>query len=186
MDPSSPPSAPFLVIDSFDGKKAYLFTRRSTDSILVIDSETLTIQDRIDLGVGPFDAELTPDGRFLLVAAANLHVVDTATDRPAFAPINVGGTASRVVLDDASTRAYVLGERGRRLTVISLRTFMIETTIVTLNVSDIALNSDNSRLLTVNRDGVTQYSTTSFDEISVGAWQLHPFQRDPPPAARSR
>ena len=160
------PSAPFRVIDSFDGKKAYLFTRRSTDSILVIDSETLTIQDRIDLGVGPFDAELTPDGRFLLVAAANLHVVDTATDRPAFAPINVGGTASRVVLDDASTRAYVLGERGRRLTVISLRTFMIETTIVTLNVSDIALNSDNSRLLTVNRDGVTQYSTTSFDEIS--------------------
>ncbi len=160
-------SAPFLVIDSFDGKKAYLFTRRTTDSILVIDSETLTIQDRIDLGVGPFDAEITPDGRFLLVAAANLHVIDTATDRPAFAPINVGGTATKVLLDDASTRAYVLGERGLRITVISLRTFMIETTIVARNLSDIALNSDNSRLLTVNRDEVTQYSTTNFEEISV-------------------
>ena len=162
-------SAPFHVIDSFDGTKAYLFTRRATDSILVIDQQTLTIQDGIDLGASPFAAEITPDGRFLLVAAGNLHVIDTATDQPAFAPINVGGTSTKIVVDDASTRAYILAERGLRISVLNLATFMVETTLEVTNVNDIALSSDNSRLLAVNRDGVIQYTTTNFEEISMVA-----------------
>ena len=150
------PASSYAVEQNLDGSKYYILNRQAERSITVVDADSLEVIDEIDLGAGSSAQEMTPDGRFLLVAAATLHVIDTLTDQVVMS-IPVGGAPTRIIVNNTSTRAYVLANSGR----------LIERTINTVGASDVALTEDGARLLVALRDGVRQIRTRNFEEIDV-------------------
>lgn len=160
------PASSYAVEQNLDGSKYYILNRQAARSILVVDSDTLQVQSEIDLGAGSSAQEMTPDGRYLLVAAASLRVVDTTTDELILS-IPVGGAPTKIIVDNTSTRAYVLADSGRVLQVIDLRTLEIERTIPMTGASDIALTEDGARLLVALRAGILQIRTRNFEEIET-------------------
>ena len=97
------PSSSFAVIQSLDGQKYYILTRRATPSILVADANTLEVLTSIELGASVTDAAVSPDGRYLLAATGDLRIIDTATDQVATV-LDVGGAPTKILFDDAATR----------------------------------------------------------------------------------
>ena len=152
------------VLGAPDSKKFYVISRTSTDTVVVVDAETLLVTQRLSLGAGAADAEITPDGKYLLVAGGTLRVIRTGTDEQ-LPSIPVGRGPTRIVIDNTSTKAYVLANRGRAVDVIDLATLVVERNLEVPSSSSIALTPDDSRLLVVTRDGLSQFRTTDLEEI---------------------
>ena len=109
------------VIASPDGNKYYIISSRSTETILVVDVETLTITKRISLGANPRVVEMTPDGRYLLIGAGSLRVLDVETDQEIGAGIGVGQGPTNIVVDSPSAKAYVLADGGDIVSITAVR-----------------------------------------------------------------
>ena len=152
------------VLGAADSKKFYVISRTSTDTVVVVDAETLLVTQRLSLGASASDAEITPDGKYLLVAGGMLRVIRTDTDEQ-LPSIPVGRGPTRIVIDNTSTKAYVLANRGRAVDVIDLATLVVERNIEVPSSSSIALTPDDARLLVVTRDGLSQFRTTDLEEI---------------------
>ena len=153
------------VLGSADGKKFYAISRTSVDTVVVVDAETLLVTQRLSLGASASDAEITPDGKYLLVAAGMLRVIRTDTDEQ-LPSIPVGGGPTRIVIDNTSTKAYVLANRGKVVNVIDLATLIVERTLEVPNSSSIALTPNDGRLLVATRTGLLQFRTTDLEEIA--------------------
>lgn len=162
------PASSYAIEQSLDGSKYYILNRQAQDSILVVDSDSLDILSTISLGSSSSAQEMTPDGRYLLVAAAQLRVIDTSTDQ-LVRSIPVGGAPTRVITNNTSTRAFVLADSGRLIQVINLRTLEIERTLSDgiTGASDIALTEDGARLLVAMRPGILQIRTRNFARIET-------------------
>ena len=154
------------VVGTADGKKFYAISRASVDTVVVLDAETLLVTQRLSLGSSASDAEITPDGKYLLVAGGMLRVIRTDTDEQ-LPSIPVGGGPTRIVVDNTSTKAYVLANRGRVVNVIDLGTLLVERTLEVPSSSSIALTPNDGRLLVANRNGLSQFRTTDFEEIEM-------------------
>ena len=154
------------VIASPDGKKYYIISSRSTETILVVDVETLTITKRISLGANPRVVEMTPDGRYLLIGAGSLRVLDVETDREIGAGIAVGKGPTDIVVDSPSAKAYVLADGGDVISVIDLGTLTVEQTLNVADVTSIALTPDDFRLLAVSQRKLRNFRTADLEEIS--------------------
>ena len=154
------------VLGTADGKKFYAISRTSVDTVVVVDAETLLVTQRLSLGASAADAEITPDGKYLLVAAGMLRVIRTDTDEQ-LPSIPVGGGPTQIVIDNTSTKAYVLANRGRVVNVIDLATLVVERTLEIPNSSSIALTPNDARLLVVARTGLSQFRTTDLAEIET-------------------
>ncbi len=154
------------VIASPDGGKYYIISSKSTDTILVVDVETLTITKRISLGAKPRVVEMTPDGRYLLIAAGSLRVLDVETDQEIGAGIAVGQGPTDIVVDNPSAKAYVLADAGDVISIIDLSTLTVERVLNVANVTSIALTPDDFRLLAVARTGLRNFRTADLEEIS--------------------
>ena len=152
------------VIGSGDGKKFYAISRTSVDTVVVVDAETLTVTQRLSLGSSASDAEVTPDGRYLLVASGTLRVIRTDTEEQ-LPNIPVGGGPTRIVIDNTSTKAYVLANRGKVVNVIDLATLIVERTLEVPSSSSVALTPNDGRLLVATRTGLLQFRTTDLEEI---------------------
>ena len=152
------------VIGSGDGKKFYAISRTSVDTVVVVDAETLMVTQRLSLGSSASDAEVTPDGRYLLVASGTLRVIRTDTEEQ-LPNIPVGGGPTQIVIDNTSTKAYVLANRGKVVNVIDLATLIVERTLEVPNSSSIALTPNDGRLLVATRTGLLQFRTTDLEEI---------------------
>lgn len=160
------PANAFKVLQSNDGLRYYVITRRAENTVVVVDAETLQVLNQIDLNASPSSVEITPDGRYILAAAGDLKVVDLVTETVA-ASLPVGGGPTRVIVNDSSTRAYVLASAGAAISVIDLESFAVLDTIDAPNASDIALTIGGARLLAAFRDGVRQYRTTDRTELNT-------------------
>ena len=154
------------VIASPDGKKYYVISSKSTETILVVDVETLTITKRISLGANPRVVEMTPDGRYLLIAAGSLRVLDVETDQEIGAGIAVGQGPTDIVVDNPSAKAYVLADGGDVISVIDLSTLTVEQVLNVADVTSIALTPDDFRLLAVSQQGLRNFRTADLEEIS--------------------
>ena len=154
------------VLGAADGKKFYAISRTSTDTVIVVDAETLLVTQRLSLGASAADAEITPDGKYLLVAGGMLRVIRTDTDEQ-LPSIPVGRGPTRIVIDNTSTKAYVLANRGRVIDVIDLATLVVERNLEVPVSSSIALTPDDARLLAVSRNGLSQFRTTDLEEIEM-------------------
>ena len=152
------------VIGSGDGKKFDAISRTSVDTVVVVDAETLTVTQRLSLGSSASDAEVTPDGRYLLVASGTLRVIRTDTEEQ-LPNIPVGGGPTRIVIDNTSTKAYVLANRGKVVNVIDLATLIVERTLEVPSSSSVALTPNDGRLLVATRTGLLQFRTTDLEEI---------------------
>lgn len=64
-----------------DGRRLYI-ANLATDSVTVLDVESLELVDRVAVGDGPNESRVTPDGRTLFVAnwnSSDVTVIDTTT-----------------------------------------------------------------------------------------------------------
>ncbi len=167
------PSAAFKVEQSIDGRRYYVISQRSTSSVVVIDSATLARVASIDLGASPSDAAMTPDGRYVLVAAANIQVVDTQTNTLRTV-IQVEGAPTQIVVDENSLRAYALTSARNKIAVINLQTLNVVGTIDAPNTASIALTLNGARLLAVTTAGVRQFRTRDLFQVDTvaGNFQL--------------
>ena len=154
------------VVASPDGKKYYIISARSTDTILVVDVETLTITKRISLGANPRVVEMTPDGRYLLIAAGSLRVIDVETDQEIGSGIAVGQGPTAIAIDSPSAKAYVLADGGDVISVIDLGTLTVEEVLDVSNVTSIALTPNDFRLLALSLNGLRNFRTADLEEIS--------------------
>ena len=152
------------VLGAADGKKFYAISRTSVDTVVVVDAETLLVTQRLSLGASAADAEITPDGKYLLVAGGMVRVVRTDTDEQ-LPGIPVGGGPTQIVIDNTSTKAYVLANRGKVVNVIDLASLVVERTLEVPRSSSIALTPNDARLLVATRTGLSQFRTTDLAEI---------------------
>ena len=161
------PQTAFTVLRTIDGSKYYVVSRRAERSVVVVDAASLLPTGVIDLGVSPSSAVLSPDGRYLLLVGSGLHVVDTATDT--LGPtIDVGGQPTQVIVDDASTTAFVLAARGARVSVVDLSTLTERDSIQNFdNGGSIALSNDGARLLIAYRGGLAQFRVGNLEPIEA-------------------
>jgi len=160
------PSSSFQVVQTADGTKRYLLNRQASQSITVFDPQTLQILSTLDLGASSSQAIVTPDGRYLLVAAGTLRVVDTQTDTE-IRQLQVGGGPTQIIVDNASTAAYVLAAQGRTVSRIDLETLTVSDTLDVANAGSIELTSDGGRLLAAVPDGILQFRTTDLERINT-------------------
>ena len=154
------------VIASPDGNKYYIISSRSTETILVVDVETLTITKRISLGANPRVVEMTPDGRYLLIGAGSLRVLDVETDQEIGAGIGVGQGPTNIVVDSPSAKAYVLADGGDIVSIIDLSTLTVEQTLNVADVTSIALTPNDFRLLALSQQRLRSFRTADLEEIS--------------------
>ena len=155
------PASAFKVQQSLNGGKYYIVTQRSQSSVVVVDAASLRTTKALNLPAGPSDAVLTPDGKYLLVAAANIQVIDTTTDE-LLTTIQVAGAPTQILVDDTSRRAYALTSNGNQIAVIDLATLSVITSVSAPNSGSIALTTNNARLLAVTTSGVRQFRTRDF------------------------
>ncbi len=160
------PSSSFDVLQSIDGGKYYILTRRATPSIVVADSATFQVLGTVELGASVTDAAISPDGRYILAATGDIRIIDTVSDAQIGA-LDVGGGPTKVIFDDASTKAFVLSNSGRTLTVIDMASLAVSETAVIDGAHSMALTSNGSRLLFSLPDGVLQLRARDLSEISL-------------------
>ncbi len=160
------PSAAFDVQRSLDGRFYYIVSRRGVDTVTIVDSETLDVVDTIDLGISPATAEITPDGRYLLIAAGQLFAVNLETNE-IDATIAVGSQPNRILVDDTSTTAFVLAASGSLISVVDLTTLKVRDSIQTRGVTDIALSEGGDRLLAVKKEGVQIYRPSDLEPADL-------------------
>ncbi len=160
------PSSAFKVEQSLDGQRYYVISQRSTASVVTIDARTLERIASVDLGASPSDAKLTPDGKYVLVAAADLKVIDTATNTLR-TTIPVEGAPTQIEIDETSRRAYVLTGARTKIAVIDLTTLSLIATLDSHNTAHIALTLNGARLLAVTNDGVRQFRTRDLFQVDT-------------------
>jgi uncharacterized protein (TIGR03437 family) len=167
-----PPNNP-IVLAPADGSKYYVVRQSPTDTVAVVDPATLTVTKTISLGTNASDAVITPDGKYLLVAAGLLRVFSTATDEEVSAPIPVGGAPTQILVNNTSTRAYILANSGHSIQLIDLvnltRSHAIGTSVVG-TVNSMALTEDDSRLVGASTDGLKQFRATDLQLLTVTPW----------------
>jgi YVTN family beta-propeller protein len=167
------PTGAFNVLAPPDGNKLYVVRANSTDTIAVVDPVTLNVTKTISLGVNASDAVVTPDGKYLLVAAGRLRVISTETDEEVIQPIPTGTAPTQILVNNVSTRAYVLASSGRSLHVISLEDFTIldgKTGDAVGTLNSIALSDDDSRLVAAATTGLKQFSASDLSVLSTTSW----------------
>ncbi len=145
-----------------------MISRRVADSVIVLDAATLMEIKRIGFGAGVTSAVITPNGEYLLAGAGNLRVLRTDTDEPVGSGIDVGLGPSAVVVNNRSTTAYTLADTGKTLAAVDLESFEVSATVDLIPAaSSIEITPDDSRVLVLVADGVTQYRTADLSEIEV-------------------
>jgi uncharacterized protein (TIGR03437 family) len=167
------PSGGFTVLATPDAGKYYVVRANATDTVAVVDAATLNVTKTISLGTNASDAVITPDGKYLLVAAGLLRIIGTETDEEVSQPIPVGGAPTQIVVNNVSTRAYVLAASGHSIQLINLENLTRTTAIsgdAVGTVTSIALTDDDSRLVAVATNSLKQYSATDLRALSTAPW----------------
>ena len=105
QSPRSPVASSALVLSSDGGRLAAV--NPDSDSITLVDAQSLQVISEIPVGDDPRTVAFTPDGSFALVAnhgSGTVSIIDTASAKVAN-EIGVGGRPYGIVAD--ASRAYV-------------------------------------------------------------------------------
>jgi uncharacterized protein (TIGR03437 family) len=167
------------VLQSTDGLFYYLLGRIGGQAVTVVDADSLEVSKVIPLPTGPFDGVVTPDGKYLLVAAAELSVIDLETNELE-TTVDVGNNARRVLVDSSSSMAFVIGGPAyeRRITAVSLTTMgAVGVTASEVRLSDMTFADGGVLLVVTTLTDVIVYSTETLEEIN--RFDLNDTLRDP-------
>ena len=111
------PAGAGLIMAKSDGTKFYVLGNSGTTSLQSTDANFTSFRSVNGLAAPPTSLALTPDGKFLLVGADQLYIVDTATDQISGSTIQVSGVipgnqlcniCNGVAVSRDSKRLYVL------------------------------------------------------------------------------
>ena len=151
------------------GDRYYILSRSATDALVIANARTLEVLRRVSLGVGVSEAVLSPDGKYLLIAAGQLYIFSTTTDEQVVDPIPVGSGPTQLRVDQRSRRAYVLSDSRRAIHVIDLDTFEEVALIETPTLSSIGLLEGANRLVTLDFSGglLRLYELKTLDAVST-------------------
>jgi hypothetical protein len=118
------PLGAFKVLQDGTGDTYYILSNRASQAVTVVDAGTLQPLAVIPLGTGVSDGVITPDGRYLLVTAGSLIVIDLQS-LETVDTVSVGGSARVIVA--ASTFAYVMAAfaRARQIHAVDLETLEV-------------------------------------------------------------
>lgn len=106
VDKSGPQSAT-QVLAKPDGTKFY-FIGTGTGGVQSIDGGFGTFRSVNGILGNPTAASMTPDGKYLLVGASDLYIVDTSTDTVIPNTANITGTINSIAISRDSKTAWVL------------------------------------------------------------------------------
>lgn len=166
------PSGLSQVIQTQDAASFYLLSKQVGPGITVLDSDSLEVKEVIALGAGVQDGVATPDGRYVLVSAGSLIVIDAETNE-VVTPLNVGSGPTKILVHPNSTFAYVLtgSNAGRTITVVDLDTLTVVDEVSRSQISDIALAEAGSVLVAIRPQELVAFDTQTLEEIgSVSAF----------------
>jgi len=143
------PLGAFKVLQDGAGDTYFILSNRASQAVTVVAADSLETLIVIPLGTGVSDGVVTPDGRYLLLSAGSLIVVDLKTYE-IVDTIAVGGSARRIIVNRASTIAYVIGgtRSQRQIHAVDLQTFdVVAETAETDGMSDMVLVEGESLMV---------------------------------------
>jgi len=108
----------FLVLAAPSGNKYYFIGKSGNDTVVITDS-SFNVVARRNLGTGASAAAVTPDGRYVVIAAGSIQILDTSSDQ-IIGQIDAGVQPNDVAV--TSTRAFAVSNSSSRLTAIDLNT----------------------------------------------------------------
>lgn len=74
--------SPFAIFSNPDATKYYVVSKSANDTVVVLSSSFgLQVSNRFNFGVPAEAADISPDGRRLVVLAGTVHIIDTTTDQ---------------------------------------------------------------------------------------------------------
>jgi YVTN family beta-propeller protein len=122
-----------------------------------INTQTLTIEDVIEVGAVPKYVAVTPDSRYVLVSnwcSGDVTIVDTRLGK-AVKTVSVGAHPRGIVVDNASQKAYVAVMGSSKISVINLKNFSASSlTNVGSTPRHLCISPDNNFLyVTLNSEG---------------------------------
>lgn len=109
-----------------DGTRAYV-ANLATDTLTVLDTETLALLARIPVGDGPNESRVTPDGSTVLVAnwaSSDVSVIDAATSE-VVRTLTVGDGTHGVAITPAGDEAWIVNRLSNDVAVIDLRSWTV-------------------------------------------------------------
>jgi hypothetical protein len=109
----------FLVLAAPAGNKYYFIGRSATDTVVITDA-SFNVLARRSLGTGATAAAVTPDGRFVVIAAGTIQILNVANDQ-IVGQVDAGVAPNDVAV--TATRAFAVSRSSSRLTSIDLNTF---------------------------------------------------------------
>lgn len=112
----------FLAFSNAAGTKYFFVGRSSTDTVVVTDN-AYNIITRLNLGAGATAAALSGDGRYLVVTAGSIQIVNTATYL--VTSLDGGIAPNDVAIARDSSKAFVTSQSSNRLTAVDLNSLAI-------------------------------------------------------------
>lgn len=162
------PLGAFKVLQNGTGDAYFILSNRPTQAVTIVDADSLETILVIPLGTGVRDGIITPDGRYLLLAAGNLVVVDLAS-LEVVETVSVGNNAKTVIVNRASTFAYVIGgiRSQRQIHAIDLATLeAVAETPTTDGLSDMILVEGESLMVAAADSRMALFSPGDLTLIS--------------------
>lgn len=161
------PLGAFKVLQDGTGDTYYFLSNRASQAVTVVDAASLETLIVIPLGTGVSDGVVTPDGRYLLLSAGSLIVVDLRSFE-IVDTISVGGSARRVIVNRASSIAYVVGgtRSQRQIHAVDLETFeVVAETPETDGLSDMILVEGESLMVAAAASRMVLFSPGALAKI---------------------
>lgn len=129
-DPFNPASASVLAAqDTFAafstpaGNKYYFLGRSATNTLVITDANFQVLGQR-QLGTGATAAAMTPNGRYLVICAGTVQILDTSTDN-IVTQLDGGASPNDVAISRDGRYAYVTSASSARLTSIDLNSLIL-------------------------------------------------------------
>ncbi len=162
------PLGAFKVLQDGTGDTYFILSNRAAEAVTVVDAATLEPLTAIPLGTGVRDGVITPDGRYLLLAAGDLAVIDLRS-LEIVDSVPVGNNAKTVIVNRASTFAYVIGgiRSQRRIHAVDLETLeVVAETPATDGLSDMILVEGESLMVAAAESRMLLFEPGDLTEIN--------------------
>ena len=161
------PLGAFKVLQDGTGDTYYILSNRASQAVTVLNAASLETLAVIPLGSGVADGVVTPDGRYLLLSAGSFIVIDLRT-LEIVETVSVGGSARSIVVNRASSFAYVIGgiRSQRQIHAVDLETFeVVAETPETDGLSDMVLVEGESLMIGAAESRMVLFSPGDLTKI---------------------
>ena len=169
----------FSVLAKPDGSKYYIVANSGSNTVTVVDSSFSNPQTVASFGTQATAAAITPNGTRLVVVAGTVQVINTTTDQPVAAGINVGSTPYDVVISLDGSTAFVLGQaptQGSLLTAVDIPTATVKSSMNIAGTASAVAVGPNGLVYvsTINQIVEVNYANSTLTQTNVISLNANP------------